>query len=253
MALKHPLFYTHYDRLQSDKDYRAEVGGILALYERHSRNKLNRILDVGCGTGSHALELARMGYDVLGVDIDPRMIALARKKQKAERDLLLDFRCAGIARVKEKGFQLAVSLFNVVNYIQDTKRLFAFFQSIRERLIRGGIFLFDVWNGVAALRELPGTREKVITLDHETLRCTVEAATDLMEQKTVLRYLVRVCALGRDRRFEHEMEHFLWTPRCLRDLLGMAHLHTLEVLPFMQQDREAGPSDWKITFVARRA
>jgi SAM-dependent methyltransferase len=193
-----------------------------------------------------------MGYDVLGVDIEPRMIALAKRKLRAGRNLRLDFRCTDISRVTEKGFQLAVSLFNVVNYVQDTERLFAFFQSIRERLIRGGIFIFDVWNGVAAMRELPGTREKVITLDHETLHCTVEATTDLMEQKTVLRYSVRVCGRGKDRRFEHEMEHLLWTPKCLRDLLRMAHLDTLEVLPFMQRDREAGPSDWKITFVARR-
>jgi SAM-dependent methyltransferase len=37
-----------------------------------------RVLDAGCGTGRVAIELARRGYSVTGVDVDPRMLAKAR-------------------------------------------------------------------------------------------------------------------------------------------------------------------------------
>jgi SAM-dependent methyltransferase len=37
-----------------------------------------RVLDAGCGTGRVAIELARRGYQVVGVDVDPRMLAKAR-------------------------------------------------------------------------------------------------------------------------------------------------------------------------------
>jgi SAM-dependent methyltransferase len=41
-----------------------------------------RILDIGCGTGSHALYLARRGFAVWGVDSSPSMIARARAKPR---------------------------------------------------------------------------------------------------------------------------------------------------------------------------
>lgn len=38
------------------------------------------ILDAGCGTGRIAIELARRGVEVVGADLDPRMVAHARRK-----------------------------------------------------------------------------------------------------------------------------------------------------------------------------
>lgn len=42
------------------------------------------VADLGCGPGAHSLELARLGYDVVGVDSSPRMVEVARSR--AERD-----------------------------------------------------------------------------------------------------------------------------------------------------------------------
>src|SRR5690606_33465644 len=39
-----------------------------------------RVLDAGCGTGRVAVELARRGHDVVGVDLDPSMLAVARRE-----------------------------------------------------------------------------------------------------------------------------------------------------------------------------
>lgn len=41
------------------------------------------VLDAGCGTGRVAIELARRGIDVVGVDLDPAMLAAARRKAPA--------------------------------------------------------------------------------------------------------------------------------------------------------------------------
>ena len=49
-----------------------------------------RVLDAGCGTGRVAVELARRGYDVVGVDIDDEMISGARAKARKLAWLQLD-------------------------------------------------------------------------------------------------------------------------------------------------------------------
>lgn len=52
-----------------------------------------RILDVGCGTGRHSLELARRGFSTLGVDITEAFVNYARKAAAAEQ-LPAEFRVA---------------------------------------------------------------------------------------------------------------------------------------------------------------
>jgi SAM-dependent methyltransferase len=42
-------------------------------------------LDIGCGTGAHTIELARRGWQAIGVDNQPKAIRLAREQAQAER------------------------------------------------------------------------------------------------------------------------------------------------------------------------
>ena len=53
------------------------------------------VLDAGCGTGRVARELARRGLDVVGVDIDPEMLAVARRKAPD-----LDWRLGDLATIQ---------------------------------------------------------------------------------------------------------------------------------------------------------
>jgi len=45
------------------------------------------VVDVGCGTGSYAIALAEMGYKVVGIDLDPEMISLAKEKENKDLDV----------------------------------------------------------------------------------------------------------------------------------------------------------------------
>lgn len=55
-----------------------------------SRNKSLKIIDVGCGTGRHSIELAKRGYQVMGVDLSEFQLSAARKKAKSIK-LEIDF------------------------------------------------------------------------------------------------------------------------------------------------------------------
>lgn len=54
-----------------------DVHGEVGLLERLG---VGSVLDAGCGTGRVAIELARRGHDVAGVDLDPTMLEAARAK-----------------------------------------------------------------------------------------------------------------------------------------------------------------------------
>jgi SAM-dependent methyltransferase len=69
-----------YDRYAHTKGTVQEVDHVVAALGLEPGQ---RVLDVGCGTGRHALELARRGIAVHGIDISERFIELARAASSA--------------------------------------------------------------------------------------------------------------------------------------------------------------------------
>ncbi|MGZ7180607.1 MAG: class I SAM-dependent DNA methyltransferase, partial [Halobacteriota archaeon] len=74
----------YYDLFYRDKNYTDEVDYVDALIEKYALGKPATILDLGCGTGGHAVLLAKKGYDVTGVDRSDAMLAIAGEKKRQE-------------------------------------------------------------------------------------------------------------------------------------------------------------------------
>ena len=64
-----------YDAIYAEKDYEAEVDLIERAAARFGDDAAASVLDLGCGTGGHAIPLARRGHRVTGVDRSPAMLA----------------------------------------------------------------------------------------------------------------------------------------------------------------------------------
>ena len=69
-----------------------DIGRPQPAFDRLARRGglVGRVLDVGCGTGEHALLAAALGHDAVGLDISPNAVELAQKKA-ADRDLAVRF------------------------------------------------------------------------------------------------------------------------------------------------------------------
>jgi SAM-dependent methyltransferase len=67
------------------------VGECDFLEDELGHDTSKRILDIGCGTGRHSIELARRGYPVVGIDLSESLLKRAREKAR-EQDLTVDFR-----------------------------------------------------------------------------------------------------------------------------------------------------------------
>jgi Methylase involved in ubiquinone/menaquinone biosynthesis len=71
----------YYDEIYGSmgKDYVAEANKVHKFIQKHKRTDSNTLLDVACGTGAHAGPLSKH-YKVEGLDLDTKMLAVARKK-----------------------------------------------------------------------------------------------------------------------------------------------------------------------------
>lgn len=89
------LLAQFYDADHQWRDYKKQAALVSTLFEKCQKNKI-RILDIGCGTGSHALELAKNGFQVVGIDRSSALLQIAKEKtiqfRKQIRFLKKDFR-----------------------------------------------------------------------------------------------------------------------------------------------------------------
>ncbi|GAA1571136.1 class I SAM-dependent methyltransferase [Dactylosporangium maewongense] len=84
-----------------------------------------RILDAGCGQGRVGGHLARMGHDVIGVDLDPVLVAAARDSYPSATWLVGDLSELDLpAREVPDGFDAIVCAGNVMTFVaRDTRRM----------------------------------------------------------------------------------------------------------------------------------
>jgi SAM-dependent methyltransferase len=149
----------YYDLLYKDKDYAGETEYVHRLLQRFG-NKPNSILELGCGTGKHAMLLAQKGYSVTGVDQSEEMLAKARERIE-KSNVSIQLQAGDVRTVRlNKQFDAVISLFHVMSYQVTNKDLLDAFTTARTHLKPGGIFVFDCWYGPTVLTDKPAVRVK---------------------------------------------------------------------------------------------
>jgi len=77
------LFANFAGQYEKEQFTAGTLGEVDFIEQEINHNRSSRILDVGCGTGRHSIELVRRGYSVTGVDLSESMLAKARTKANA--------------------------------------------------------------------------------------------------------------------------------------------------------------------------
>lgn len=111
-----------------------------------------RILDVGCGTGRHAIELTKRGYDVTGIDLSESLLRRAREKAKGE-NLEIDFlrHDARILPFNDE-FDVALMLCEGGFPLMETDEMnYEILQSVTKSLRSKCKFIFTTLNGLFPL------------------------------------------------------------------------------------------------------
>lgn len=134
-----------YDRINSEIDYCAWADFIEACFHKYSKDKPSLVLDLACGTGSMTLELARRGYDMIGIDGSEDMLAEAYNR-------MYDCEMSGILYLRQdmRAFELygtvgaVTCCLDSINYLSGDGELEKCLACVHNYLDPDGLFIFDI-------------------------------------------------------------------------------------------------------------
>lgn len=132
-----------YDILNADADYEKRGQYLLSLFTRHGKAP-KTCLDLACGTGIMTEIFAKNGIDMIGVDISPEMLSVARERlcEKFPETLLL---CQDMTELDLYGtVEGGICTLDGLNHLDSIDEVSAVFDRLKFFIEPGGLFIFDV-------------------------------------------------------------------------------------------------------------
>ena len=164
-----------YDYLMSGIDYDEWADYILSIVDKFGA-KPKVILDLACGTGNSSLSLAKKGYPVIGVDLSPEMLEVARKKAAAE-NIKVDFFEQDMRQLQLQvpyGIDMVVAYQDGLNYMLEDADLLKVLERVYQELNSGGLFIFDI----NSVDKLPSSGGETTFYDEDRMTLIWESSYD---------------------------------------------------------------------------
>ena len=244
-----PEYARLYEAKYSLKDYREECAMVEQAMGTHGIHPGASVLDIGCGTGGHAFELASRGYRVTGVDRSPSMIE--RAKGKLGEGARPHFQVADATELNlGREFDAAIMMFAVLSYMETNSQLLACLRSVCEHLRPGGVLLADFWYGPGVLSDPP--MERVSHFDVEDGVTTTRVRPERYFDRNVCRltYEIRRSDASAVTSEEHLVRYF-FIPE-LDMALNSVGLELVETLDGNDWSKPLNGPRWSAALVAKR-
>lgn len=237
-----------YDDLTRDVPYGAFADFYEALFKKYGVTP-SLLLDLACGTGTLTLELARRGYELIGVDGSEDMLAVAQEKSL---DAAVDVKPIFLHQTMETldlygTVSAAVCSLDGINYLPPDS-LGTVFERLRLFVEPGGLFIFDV-NTPEKLSSLDG---QLFCDETDDVFCFWRA--ELVPDKTALRYGLDIFARLEDGAWERggeEHTEYLHTVETLTEALEAHGFGEIGVFAELR-DQPPKKDEQRIFLAARR-
>ncbi len=138
---------TNYSVVYEHRDETEAEEMIDLIEQKIGRNPERRVLDVGCGSGRHAILFAKRGYsDVTGIDLSPTLLAEAQE-QTSSLHLDIQFLERDMRDIPLEPFDLAVNLFTSFGYFETNEENSTVIRHVAKQLAQtNGWFVIDFLN-----------------------------------------------------------------------------------------------------------
>jgi SAM-dependent methyltransferase len=130
--------------LESPGEIPAEAIFLQQVWKRHRKSLTRRILDIGCGDSPPGRLLVNDGFEVVGIDRSPTMIAAGRRKAGDLPNLRFYRRSIENFTLPEHRFDAAIFMSETFPVIVENSRLLSHLKSVGRVLKRGGLYCIDI-------------------------------------------------------------------------------------------------------------
>jgi 2-polyprenyl-3-methyl-5-hydroxy-6-metoxy-1,4-benzoquinol methylase len=143
------LFENYAKTYDNESFTQGTVGECDFIEKELNFDKSLKILDVGCGTGRHAIELTKRGYNVTGIDLSENQLERAIEKAKAN-NLVIDFQRQDARNLPfDSEFDVAIMLCEGGFSLMETDEMnFEILKNVTKALKPSAKFIFTTLNGL---------------------------------------------------------------------------------------------------------
>lgn len=239
----------YYDLLYRDKNYKEECHYVIKKIKEFFPEAKN-IIELGSGSGSHAKFFCKEGYKVTGIEKSPEMVELANSKQISGFNAIIN----DIASYHlTERFDVAVSLFHVISYLNKNEDLINCFKSTYKQLNKNGLFIFDIWYSPAVYHQKPETRIK--RLENDEIEIVRLSESNTVSDKNLVEVNFEVYLIDKKTQIaetiseSHLMRHF-----SIPEIKMLAEFTGFEVLQTEEFLTENTPTEntWGVCFLLKK-
>lgn len=237
-----------YDLLYTDKPYESEVEFLDRLFHDFAMEKGARILELACGTGEHAIRLAKRGYTVTATDYSSAMVERARRKAEYKRaTLILEQRDMRELTAPVTPFDAAVCLFDSIGYAQTDSAVEAVFDGVQKNLRAGGLFVVEFWHAPAMVNGFDPVRVRRIKNGRDTVLRISE--TELEQSRALAHVTYNVYRLRDNQTYHHVEERHTARYFTVAEMEALARRHYFDPLATFDgfhSDRSVSEATWHV-------
>jgi SAM-dependent methyltransferase len=180
-----------YDLFYADKLYEAEATFVDQCLSNYSIGPTNRLLEIACGTGTHAFHLERPDRRIVATDYSEDMLRRAKQKA-AEKSSRVEFQLQDMTQLEVSGapFDAVVCLFDAIGYVATNESLAKVFHGVHKHLRADGLFIFEFWHAGAMLRHYDPVRVRRWKTDESRVLRISETTLDYANQLSRVVYSI---------------------------------------------------------------
>jgi len=139
-AYKYPLYY---EIAFSFINTKKQADFFKKLIKKYSKIKIKRILDIACGPSLQLIEMAKRGYDAVGLDLSPQMLSYLKSKAKKE-NVKIETIKANMKKFKlKKKADFAMIMMGSISYVGKNEDFLSHLDSVASSLKRGALYFIE--------------------------------------------------------------------------------------------------------------